>query len=183
MLDVLVNVVDIKECCMLKTGAMVQARRNDTLVKQGFSLIELALIIAIIGILAALTATQFVDLTANAEKSLLQDFGQKLTSSLSSFVAAKGRFPSPTDTDGGFKEFVADYGPAPSFAPNLGTGDNRKFIGLPILKGDKAICALTSATLITCNDEELVGFNATYTYVNGGVVTSITAVGTSTPTP
>lgn len=171
MLDVLVKVVDVKECCMLKTGAMVQARRNDTLVKQGFSLIELALIIAIIGILAALTATQFVDLTANAEKSLLQDFGQKLTSSLSSFVAFKGRFPTMTD---GFNEFVADYTDDSPFTPDLGIGANRKFIGLPLLKGDKRICTLTAA-VITCDNDELVGFRATYTYVNGGVVTAITA--------
>jgi type II secretory pathway pseudopilin PulG len=140
---------------------------------KGFSLIELALIIAIIGILAALTASQFVDLTGSAEKSMLQDFGQKLTSAMSSFVAKNGRFPNS------MAEFVADYSQTVNTS-STDTAIANRFIQLPLLQGNVEICSApttaaspATASAITCDNAKLVRFTAVYTYQNGGVRTVI----------
>jgi prepilin-type N-terminal cleavage/methylation domain-containing protein len=69
--------------------------------QKGFTLIELAIIIAIVGIMSAVAVTQFIDLTGNAEEAVLSDYLQKLNTGVASYMAATGHRPDS------FADFVA----------------------------------------------------------------------------
>jgi type II secretory pathway pseudopilin PulG len=128
--------------------------------KQAFTLIELAIIIAIIGVMSAVAVTQMMDLSGSAEEALLEDYLQKLNTGVAQFMAANGRMPD------NFGEFSAT-------ATAL---DADKGITVPLLvskKGDPICSASTSKTL-TCNGAGLRARQATYTLANGSIKIVIT---------
>ena len=71
--------------------------------QKGFTLIELAIIIAIIGIMSSVAVTQFIDLTGNAEEAVLSDYLQKLNTGVASYMAATGHRPDD------FEDFIEDF--------------------------------------------------------------------------
>lgn len=69
---------------------------------KGFTLIELAVVIAIIAILAAVAIPRFGDTTVSAERALIKDMVQTLTSSASIYTAENGATPNS------FSDFVSN---------------------------------------------------------------------------
>lgn len=77
-----------------------------TRASQAFTLIELAIVIAIIAILAAIAIPRFMDMTANAEVAAVRDALRNMRSALSIYNA------STTVTPTTFTEFVDTQSPA-----------------------------------------------------------------------
>ncbi len=132
--------------------------------QSAFTLIELGIIIAIIGVMSAVAVTQMMDLTGNAEEALLEDYLQKLNSATAQFVAFKGRSPD------NFAEFVAVD--SASLDPSTG-------LVIPLLykKNDTnmPLCgdAVPTTQELTCDGDELKRRTAVYTMDNNGVVTMV----------
>jgi prepilin-type N-terminal cleavage/methylation domain-containing protein len=127
--------------------------------QKGFTLIELAIIIAIIGIMSAVAVTQFIDLTGNAEEAVLSDYLQKLNTGVASYMAATGHRPD------NFSDFVA----ATPALLTPGTGLN---IALLSNKSGVALCATPVGTVLTCEEAGLRAKTAVYT-LNAGAITIV----------
>jgi len=141
------------------TTQLTRFKKTANKKQKGFTLIELAIIIAIIGIMSAVAVTQFIDLTGNAEEAVLSDYLQKLNTGVASYMAATGHRP---DT---FADFVANT-PA---ALSPGTGLN---IALLTNRAGTVLCspAATAPTTLTCDQAALRARTAVYT-LNAGAIT------------
>ena len=127
--------------------------------QKGFTLIELAIIIAIIGIMSSVAVTQFIDLTGNAEEAVLSDYLQKLNTGVASYMAATGHRPDD------FEDFIAD-------TPAALTPASGKNIALLSNKIGTALCAMPAAGSLTlsCTETALRAKTAVYT-LNAGAIT------------
>ena len=135
--------------------------------QKGFTLIELAIIIAIVGIMSAVAVTQFIDLTGNAEEAVLSDYLQKLNMGVASYMAATGHRPDS------FADFV---GATPAdLAP--GTGLN---IAALTDKSGNAYCGTipatkaASSTGYVCAETTLRSKQATYSLNYGAITMTLT---------
>ena len=125
-------------------------------VQQGFTLIELVVVIAIIAILAAVAIPRFEDTTAQAELSAMKDFKSALISAAAVYTTAKSTSPV------GFNNYVTNTAPPLTGAftvTTYGIGPN----------GVKSPCSAT-ATNVTCTSGQFNKWNVTYTY-NDGTIT------------
>jgi type II secretory pathway pseudopilin PulG len=139
--------------------------------QSAFTLIELGIIIAIVGIMSAVAVTQMMDLTGNAEEAVLQDYLQKLNGAAAQFLVVQGRIPQT------FDEFmVVDNSEL--------TPDNAadgKTVPLLYNKRNEDMCgtALPTTATLECNPTDNPGLDkasATYTLTNGAVTAVITRV-------
>ena len=137
--------------------------------QSAFTLIELGIIIAIIGIMSAVAVTQMMDLTGNAEEAVLQDYQQKLNSGAAQYLVSQGKRPTK------FSDFVG-LNQAALTPANVALG-----ITVPMLYNKKgvAMCGATVPTTVTmtCAPGATSGLdkaNAVYTLTNGAVIAVIT---------
>jgi prepilin-type N-terminal cleavage/methylation domain-containing protein len=129
-------------------------------IKKGFTLIELAVVIAIVAILAAVAIPRLTDMTASAEKATIVDFKSQLVSALSMYTAEQGA-PPVAFTD--FVSATTTLTPAQKIsAAPLGTGATR--------------CTVAAAT-ITCNAAFKKYSAVAYTFNNGGITGAATPTG------
>jgi prepilin-type N-terminal cleavage/methylation domain-containing protein len=134
---------------------MLNKRALAASASKGFTLIELAVVIAIVAILAAVAIPRLVDTTADAERAVFTDFKNKLGTSAQLYMIQQRINPV------GFTDFVTDANPPTgnftvSVAP-LGAG----------------VCGAPTGPSITCNFRR---WSVTYNW-NGGAI-----VGNAAPT-
>jgi len=125
--------------------------------KQGFTLIELAVVIAIIAILSSVAIQRLSGLVGGAEYALAINFGKSLNSSSSTYIASNGRVPN------GYTDFVTN--------DVTQVNDQTYTVALPTSTRGKTLCSAPTATEILCGDFETL--IATYTYDNGITSTNI----------
>jgi len=143
--------------------------------QSAFTLIELGIIIAIIGIMSAVAVTQMMDLSGNAEEAVLQDYLQKLNSGAAQYLVSQGKRPTR------FDDFVV---------PNTGelttaNAADGKTVPLLYNKKNEAMCTTTvpTAQTLTCEpgttSPGISNRKAVYTMANGMITAVITPVTTS----
>jgi type II secretory pathway pseudopilin PulG len=142
--------------------------------QSAFTLIELGIIIAIIGIMSAVAVTQMMDLTGNAEEAVLQDYLQKLNTGAAQYLVSQGKRPTK------FSDFVVAT-TADLTAANTALG---KTIPLLYNKKGQEMCGTVVATTqsFTCEGGVNAGIanrKAVYTMQNGMITAVITPVTTA----
>lgn len=147
-------------------------------VQKGFTLIELAIVIAILGILAAVALNNLGNTQASAECAMIKDMAAQLSSGYGVYTAAEGATPT------GFDKYVVTT--APPLTPGAaGVGRVNPNISLynfgpNAAKGTRCAVASGAAGTITCTST-FNSYNATYTFNNGAVTYAATAVPSTGP--
>lgn len=123
---------------------------------KGFTLIELAVVIAIIAILASVAIQRFSNLTGAAERAVAENFGTQLNTAAATYMAAQAQAPTS------YTVFVTDD----PTKVNTGTFT----IATPRDRTGTALCT-TAANAITCNNFK--GITASYAFSNGVTTATI----------
>lgn len=124
---------------------------------QGFTLIELAVVIAIIAILAGVAVQRMSGLVGGAEYALAINFGKTLNSSSATFTVNNGFAPSR------YPEFVT--------ADVSEVNSNTYTVALPNTPQGQPLCNTLEDTRIVCDAFETL--SVTYTLSGGITETSI----------
>jgi MSHA pilin protein MshA len=128
---------------------MKKLSQNSFTKQQGFTLIELVVVIVILGILAATAAPKFIDLTGDARTSVMQGVQGSMNSAVN-LAHAKALVAGQTGGTGEIEignEFYALVNGFPS-AAHAGTGDGTTGNGF----GIAALIELEDGTDITITD-------------------------------
>jgi prepilin-type N-terminal cleavage/methylation domain-containing protein len=118
---------------------------------KGFTLIELAIVIAIIAILASVAIPRFANMTDNANGALAQAYLSQLNTASATWMASNAATPT------GFAQFVENATSVPAAATTT--------IALP-KRPNSNLAACTLGGTITCAFGGTIG-TVTYTLVGG----------------
>ncbi|MEB3287524.1 MAG: type II secretion system protein [Vampirovibrionales bacterium] len=144
-------------------------------IQKGFTLIELAIVIAILGILAAVALNNLGNTQASAECSLMKDMASQLASGYATFTAAEGSTPN------GFDQYVTMD---TTFDPPAGTAPNRTNENISLFKfgtnAQKGAPCTIAAGAITCTNTFSSYPTVTYQFNNGAILLNNGAAVTST---
>lgn len=127
---------------------------------QAFTLVEVALVLGVIGVLAGAAVTMIGDFHSNAEESVFREYYQDLNIATTQFLSARGRKPN------GFGEFMG---------ATQGDLDPWQGITVPLMynKNNEPLCGTTvpgpTTKILVCDDIGLQMKKATYT-LNENVV-------------
>ena len=132
---------------------------------KGFTLIEMGVVIAVIGILSVMAMVQTEGIDDSTENALLEDYLQKLNAGAATYLENTGQ--EPTD----FRQFIAI---------DRASLDHANNILVPLLynKDNVEMCGTvrpaSGTTTLICNGSGLVKRQATYT-LTAGMVSIVTA--------
>lgn len=132
------------------TGNLQQARRAwRTIAQNGFTLLELMIVISIIIILAAVTLPQYQKTIMHTREAVLRDDLFKMRSLIDQYAADKGRLPQSLDeivSDGYMREIPVDpFTGQKDWAPTMGDDPNST-------NGEQGLTDLHSASDETSSD-------------------------------
>lgn len=137
--------------------------------KKGFTLIELAIVVAVVGIMASVALTRFSNLNETAEASTARQFLNQLNSGAAIYMARMGQLPTA------FTQFVTNNDAQLNAAP---AGNNFFTVSVSRVgpRPGGSMCTI-AANLINCNGTAAtkLGFsrvNAQYTLNAEGNVTA-----------
>ncbi|MDX2085008.1 MAG: prepilin-type N-terminal cleavage/methylation domain-containing protein [Candidatus Melainabacteria bacterium] len=129
---------------------------------KGFTLIELAIVIAIVAILAAVAIPRFTDMGSSAQQAVAQDFTSQLVSGAAMYTARMSRTPD------GFTDFVTNQNANLSNNPN-----GNQFFTISTQRLGDGSCTI-AANSINCTNAFDKLTAATYTWANGAITPTIT---------
>ena len=126
---------------------------------KGFTLIELAVVISIVALLAAVAIPRLMNNQLAAQKSVALNFTNQLNSALDIYIATQGQNPPI-----GFTDFV--------LTTAIPAGDTTHTISTSTL--GNGTCTVAAAT-VTCTSAFPALTTATYTWANGIITANVVA--------
>ncbi|MFQ5730802.1 MAG: type II secretion system protein [Planctomycetaceae bacterium] len=117
--------------------------------RSGFTLVEMAIVVLIIGILVAIAVVKLIDASGDANESSTRQTLAVVRNAIERYRARNGVYPGPTGTEAEFRSNLAPYlnGPFPQCqVGNLNNGVRVQSSGTPLTASGSQGWAYDNAT-------------------------------------